>query len=334
MRIVSGIQPSGALHLGNYVGVLEQLLTLTRGPDRPFCFVADLHALTTVHDGTRLATRTRELALELVALGFGPDRCALFVQSAVPELTRLAWVLATVTPMPLLARGHAYKEKVAQGVAASVGLFTYPVLMAADVLAYDADLVPVGPDQLQHLELARDMATKLNLALAPRWDPAGPDAARTGLVHLPSALVHETTPLVPGTDGRKMSKTYGNTLDLFADDRTLERQVMRVVTDSTPVSTPKPSPHALLELLRLLCDADEAREHERTWREGGVGYGAYKRRVLERLHARFDEARRRRAELERDPAFVERVLAVGLAEARAVAAEVWGRVARAIGVAP
>jgi tryptophanyl-tRNA synthetase len=332
MRIVSGIQPSGPVHLGNYLGALRQLLELASGPDRPFCFIADLHALTTVHDGARLAARTREMAVELLALGFGADRCVLFVQSAVAELTRLAWALATVTPMPLLARGHAYKEKVDQGLTASVGLFTYPVLMAADVLAYDADLVPVGPDQLQHLELARDMATKMNLAFDPGWDPASADAARSGLVHLPAALVRENTALVPGTDGRKMSKSYGNTLDLFADDRTLERQVMHIVTDSTPVAAPKPEPHPLLELVTVLCEPDEGREHTRTWRQGGVGYGAYKRRLLERLHERFDEARRRRAALERDPALVDRVLAAGLAEARGVAAQVWARVARALGV--
>ena len=322
MRVVSGIQPSGRLHLGNYYGAIRQFLALQGEVDEALYFVADLHALTTVHDGALLAQRSLDAAADMLALGLDPARAVLFQQSRIPEVSKLAWVLATVTPVGLLERGHAFKDKVERGFAPSAGLLTYPVLMAADILLYGADRVPVGEDQVQHLEMARDLCQKLNLAYGAE------------LLRRPEALVIAGAGVVPGIDGRKMSKSYGNTIDLFADDGTLERQVMSVKTDSTPVSAPKPERAALLALLALVCEPAERDEHTRTWRAGGVGYAAYKQRLLARLHELFDDARRRRAELMAERGEIERVLAAGSEKARAIGLSTWQRVAAAVGIQP
>jgi tryptophanyl-tRNA synthetase len=321
MRVVSGIQPSGRLHLGNYFGAVAQFLRFQAEADEALYFVADLHALTTVHDGRLLARQTRDIAADLLSLGLDPERSGLFVQSAIAEVTKLAWLLATITPVGLLRRGHSYKDKVEQGLPASVGLFTYPVLMAADILLYGADAVPVGQDQAQHLEFARDIATKFNATFVPGFDP---------ILKPPRPIVLEASAVVPGVDGRKMSKSYGNTIDLFVDEATVRRQVMAIKTDSTPVDAPKPEPAPLLSLLTLLCGEDEGREHQRSWRAGGVGYASYKRRLLERYHELFGGARQRRRELGGDE--VERALALGRERARACAAPLWREVVRAAGI--
>jgi tryptophanyl-tRNA synthetase len=320
MRVVSGIQPSGPTHLGNYLGAIEQFLDLQTAAAEALYFIADLHALTTVHDGQRLHAASLSLAADLVALGLDPERVALFRQSDIPEVPALAWLLATVTPVGLLERGHAYKDKLARGLSGSAGLLTYPVLMAADILLYDADAVPVGADQQQHLEIAREIGTKLNRKLGAL------------LVKPPRALVKPAVAIVPGLDGTKMSKSYGNTLDLFADEAELRRRIMGIQTDSTPVEAPKPLGSPLLALLELLSSPEEAEEHRRSWSAGGVGYAAYKHRLADRLVERFSAARAQRRRLSERPELLESSLRRGAERARAIAREVWGRVSTAAGI--
>jgi len=337
MRVLSGVQPSGKVHLGNYFGALAQFIAFQDSADEALYFIADYHALTTVRDGAALRQGSLDVALDYLALGLDPAKAMLFRQSDIPEIPALAWLLSTVTPMGLLERGHSYKDKVARGISADAGLFTYPVLMAADILLYGADVVPVGRDQKQHLEFARDIATKFNVAFQPGYDPQDPTGAASGvpgILKLPDPHTLEATAVVPGLDGQKMSKSYGNTIELFTPDKALKKRFMSIQTDSTPVEAPKPAPpHTLLSFLELLCEADEFSEHQRSWAEGGMGYGHYKLRLVERFHELFGEARARRAELERDPDFVIDVLREGAAKARAIAAPIWEAVVEATGVA-
>jgi len=335
MRVVSGVQPSGRLHLGNWFGALRQFVELQERAEC-FFFLADLHALTSAPDAARLRDNVRALALDFLALGLDPARSTLFRQSDVPEVLELYWVLGNLAPVALLERGHGYKDKTARGIPANLGLFAYPVLMAADILLYRADAVPVGRDQKQHLEIARDLAVKFNQTRVPGFDPQDPDGLRggaAGLLRLPEPLIRDESAVVPGTDGRKMSKTYGNTIDLFADEGVLRRSIAGVVTDSTPVAAPKdPSTSTLFALLSLLLDPSEVPALERSFREGGTGYGEYKKRLLDALLSRFSEARRRRAELERDPGRIDRVLVDGANRARAAAGPVMDAVRRACGL--
>ena len=230
MRVLSGVQPSGNLHIGNYLGAIRQFLSLQEDPaNECFYFLADLHAMTTVQDGEELRRNSLTLATDFLALGLDPERSVLYRQSDLPEIAELAWMLSVVTPMGLLQRAHSYKDKVAKGIAASHGLFAYPVLMAADILIVRSDRVPVGKDQKQHLEITRDIATAFN------------EAYREPVLKLPEALILPEVALVPGIDGQKMSKSYGNTLDIFAPEKELRKRVMSVVTDSTPVEAPKPT---------------------------------------------------------------------------------------------
>ncbi len=320
-RILSGIQPSGALHLGNYFGVMRPAVALQERGE-PYYFIADLHALTSVRDPARLREFTRGVALDFLACGLDPARACFFRQSDVPEVTELAWVLSTVAPMPMLQNAHSYKDKVARGLPASVGLFAYPVLMAADILLYDSDLVPVGKDQKQHLEITRDLAAKFN------------ETYGEGTLKLPAPVIAEDTAVVPGTDGQKMSKSYGNTLDLFAEEKALRKKVMALVTDSTPVDEPKPTEGStLLALYRLVAPTPaDAATMEAEFRAGGVGYGEFKKRLFGATWELFAPMRARRAELLADPGHVERVLSEGAARARAVAAGVLGRVRTAVGL--
>ncbi len=322
MRVLSGIQSSGKVHLGNYFGAIAQFIELQNSNNDCLIFIADLHALTTVRDGDKLRELTRDVALDYLALGLDPSRAnvALFRQSDIPEITELFWVLLAVTPMGLLERAVSYKDKIANGISPDAGLFTYPVLMAADILAYDSDEVPVGRDQQQHLEMTRDIATKLNLAF-------GDD-----LVKLPKARIQEATAVVPGVDAQKMSKSYGNTIDLFGDDASTKKRIMGIKTDSTPLEAPKdPNGNAVYALLKLFASPSEMSEIDRTFREGGKGYGHYKQQLAELFFARFGAAREKRRELEKDPALVESVLAEGARRARACAAPVLERVRRAVG---
>jgi tryptophanyl-tRNA synthetase len=336
MRILSGVQPSGKLHLGNYFGAIRQFVELQEKGEGLY-FIADLHALTTVADPKNLRAWTIDVALDFLALGLDPKRSILFCQSDVPYHAELNWILATLTPMALLERGTSYKDKIARDIPANLGLFSYPVLMAADILLYRTDLVPVGKDQKQHLEFARDIATKFNQKYVPGYDPQDPEGSEAGhtpgVLRLPEPFILETTAVVPGTDGQKMSKSYGNTIDLFGEDKPTDKRIMGIVTDSTPVEAPKdPETNTIFKLLELFVTAEQKTEIAESFRRGGTGYGAYKKRLVEEFHAKFDPARKRRAELAKDPAAVEAILADGAARATALAEPVMQAVRKACGL--
>jgi tryptophanyl-tRNA synthetase len=334
MRILSGIQSSGKQHLGNYYGAIRQFVRY-QDEGEALYFIANLHALTTVKDGAAARALTRETAMAFLALGLDPAKACIFRQSDIPEVLELFWILGTVVPQSNLERAHGYKDKVANGIAPDFGLFAYPVLMAADILLYGADGVPVGRDQVQHLEFTRDWATKFNVAYVPGYDPADSTGARTGtpgLLKIPEPLVEAETAVVPGIDGRKMSKSYANTIDLFADDDEVKRRIMSIKTDSTPLEAPKPVESPLYALLRLLLPANEFAAVDQSWREGGRGYGDFKKTLLAGFHATFDGPRARYRQLQAEPGEVERILRDGAARARAYAAPVISRVRQAVGL--
>ena len=280
MRSLSGVQPSGKLHLGNYFGSVRQFLDLQeRG--QSYFFVADLHALTTIRDAETLRRMTFDVALDYLALGLNPDKAAIFRQSDIPEVSELNWILSTVTPMGLLERAHSYKDKIARGISADHGLFAYPVLMAADILIYASELVPVGKDQKQHLEICRDIAVKFNMTYCPQFDT---DTGKGGALTLPEPYIVDEVAIVPGTDGQKMSKSYGNTIDLFDTDKKLKKQVMRIVTDSTALEDAKnPDTCNVFALLKLFCAEDELSTIAEDYRRGGIGYGHFKKLLLSKI---------------------------------------------------
>ena len=334
-RILSGVQPSGRLHLGNFYGAMRQFIQLQNDGEALY-FIANLHALSTVRDAQSLQKHTLEAAFAYLSLGVDPQKAILFRQSDVPEITELFWILGSLVPISHLERAHGYKDKVARGVAANFGLFAYPVLMAADILAFGADLVPVGKDQIQHVEFARDWATRFNMSFVEGYDPQDPLASEPehapGILKLPSARVPDFAAVVPGTDGRKMSKSAGNTIELFATDAEVERQIMGVRTDSTARESPKPIDGALYRLLALLAPPDKFAQLDASWKSGGTVYADYKKALLECFHATFDGARRRREELSRDPAEVERILVDGARRAREIAGPIMAQVRLATGI--
>jgi tryptophanyl-tRNA synthetase len=317
-RILSGVQPSGKLHLGNYFGAIRQHIALQEEGEC-FFFIADLHALTTIQDPAQLREHTRGVALDYLALGLDPERTAFFRQSDIPEVPELTWILATVSGMGLLERAHSYKDKLARGIAASVGLFTYPVLMAADILIYKSNLVPVGQDQVQHIEMTRDMAGYFNQAYRDVFP-------------LPEARL-DKAPVVPGIDGKKMSKSYGNTIDIFAEGKALSSAVMRIVTDSTPVAAPKdPEKDNVFALYRLFATPEETEALAARYRAGGLGYGDAKKLLIEKIDGQFAGARDKRKALAADPAIVAGVLARGAERAGTVARETMREVREATGL--
>jgi tryptophanyl-tRNA synthetase len=329
MRVLSGIKPTGRPHLGNYFGMIRQCVELQHRGDG-FYFIADLHALDSVRDAAVLREHTIGVALDYLACGLEPDRVTLFVQSEVPEVTELMWILGSVTPMGLLNRMHAYKDAVARGRDADFGLFAYPVLMAADILAYDSNLVPVGQDQKQHVELTRDVAIKLNLTYSPGYDAI---TRQGGALVVPEPLILEEVAVVPGLDGRKMSKTYGNTIPLFGTDKEWSKAISRIVTDSRTVEEPKdPATCNVSQILRLFLTPEERAAVDARYRAGGEGYGAFKQLLLAKVHERFDGPRTRRAELEQDLGRVHEILSRGAARARETARPVLDRVRRACGL--
>jgi len=309
---LSGIQPSGQAHLGNYFGAIRQHIASQDEEGQHFYFIADYHALTSTRDPEALRNQVREVAVTYLALGLDPERVTFFRQSDVPEVTELAWLLSTVTGMGLLERAHSYKDKLAHGVKPAVGLFTYPILMAADVLAYDSTIVPVGKDQVQHLEMTQDMAGHFNHAYG-----AGGEVFVRPEARLPSS---DKMARVPGLDGEKMSKTYGNGLWIFEEGKALKKAVGRIVTDSRPPEEPKdPSGILLFDFLSLFLDPTELSEWERRLRAGGEGapgYGHLKVRLVEAIDEHFGPARERRRDMLNDPAEVDRVLAQGGQTAR------------------
>ena len=335
MRILSGVQSSGRLHIGNYYGALRQFIELQQEGEALY-FLADLHSLTTVKDPALLRELTRDAALAYLSLGLDPKRAILFRQSDIPEVIELYWILGNVAPVSHLERAHSYKDKVARGIGANFGLFAYPVLMAADILLYESDVVPVGKDQVQHIEFARDWATKFNIAYVPGYDAADPLGEKTGapgILKLPEAKLAADAAVVPGIDGQKMSKSYGNAIEIFGDLKTIEKRMMGIKTDSTDVESPKPTEDsALYQLLKVMAPPGEFAEIDRSWRAGGQGYGHYKKKLVELYHATFDGPRARREQRLADPGEVERILKDGADRARAIAVPVLDRVRRAVGL--
>lgn len=319
MRVLSGIQPTGRFHFGNYFGAIQQYIDL-QDEEYSYYFIANLHALTTIRDADLLRQHTLDAALDLLALGLDPERAILFVQSHVPEVSELSWILLTGTPMGLLERCVSYKDKVQRGLAAQAGLFTYPVLMAADILAYDADVVPVGQDQLQHIEVCRDLAASFNHQFGETFV-------------LPKGKILDSSAKVPGTDGEKMSKSYDNTLELFEPAKALRKKIMRIQTDSRPMEEPKePEGDHLFQLYSLFATEAEKSEMEATYRRGGFGYGDVKKALADVADRFLEEPRARREELAANPARVYEILADGASAARKKAGEVLLRAQKACGV--
>jgi tryptophanyl-tRNA synthetase len=320
MRVLSGIQPTGRFHWGNYFGAIRQYIDLQH-EDAAYFFVADLHALNTVRDPAALRGWTLDAAIDLLALGLDPQRAVLFVQSDVPPVTELCWILMTGAPMGLLERGHAYKDKKAKGLPADAGLFAYPVLMAADILAYDSDTVPVGEDQVQHIEFCRDFAASFNHHFGQVFT-------------MPKAKLLDASKKVPGIDGEKMSKSYNNTLEVFDDPKAQRKKIMRIVTDSRPMEAPKePQSDHLFQLYSLVATDPEREAMAAMYRRGGFGYGEVKKAVADAAERFFAEPRARRAELAADPNKIREILADGAARARSKAEEVLRRVKQACGLA-
>jgi tryptophanyl-tRNA synthetase len=318
VRSLSGIQPSGAIHIGNYFGAVKQYIALQERHEG-YYFIANYHALTTIRDAETMRGNCLALAMDFLALGLDPKRSVLFLQSDVPEVFELTWILSTVTPMGLLERCHAYKEKVAEGLPSDHGLFAYPVLMAADILIYHSDIVPVGNDQKQHVEVTRDIALKLNNTFGE-------------VLKLPEPLILEEVAVVPGLDGRKMSKSYGNTILVFEDPTEVRSKVMRIKTDSTPVEDPKdPEACNVFALYRLFATPEQREAMAQRYRKGGVGYGEVKQQVAGLIAEYFAEARARRAELAKSPDYVRDVLREGGRRARAEARRTLDDVRAAVG---
>ncbi len=320
-RVLSGTQPTGVLHIGNYFGAIRQYISLQEDNQAAY-FIADLHSLNAVRDAEERRALTAGVAMDYLALGVDPEKSMLYRQSDLPEVAELTWVLSTVTPMGLLERCHSYKDKLAAGMKPDHGLFAYPVLMAADILIQRAHVVPVGQDQRQHLEVTRDIAIKFNQTYREVFE-------------LPDAYIVENVAVVPGTDGRKMSKTYDNTIQMFATAKQLKKQVMGVVTDSTPVEDPKdPDTSNLYALYCLFANECEQAEMAQRFRKGGMGYGDAKKALHEKLTGYFGPARERREKLAADPDTVEDVLRDGVARAREVAAGLLDDVRSACGIGP
>ena len=318
-RVLSGIQPSGKLHLGNYFGAMKQHIEDQHNFDS-FLFIANFHALTTIQDADRLRQLTHDVALDYLALGLDAKKACLFRQSDVPEVTELAWILSTVTGMGLLERAHSYKDKIAKGIAPSVGLFIYPVLMAADILIYRSDLVPVGKDQVQHIEMTQDMAGYFNNTYGRE------------VFARPEPKLSEA-PIVPGIDGQKMSKSYGNTIELFEDAKSARKKIMSIKTDSTPVDRPKnPDTCNVFALLKLFATPAEIAEWNDRYRKPGMGYGDAKKRLAELYEERFGPAREKRAALEKNPSYVEDLLEAGARRARSEAEKTMHDVRAACGI--
>ncbi len=319
MKILSGIQPSGQLHIGNYFGMMQTMISRMEDSEL-YVFIVDLHALTSVRTRDRLANGTLEAAADFLALGLDPDKCIFWVQSDVPEVCELTWVLSTIAPMGLLERCHSFKDKVAKGIAASHGLFSYPVLMAADILLYQAEQVPVGKDQKQHLEVARDLAQKFNNEYGDTFV-------------VPEPAISEQTATVPGLDGQKMSKSYGNTIPIFLEGKQLKKKVMAIETDATPVDDPKdPDSCNLYTIMELFAAPARMKEIRNLYVNGGAAYGYLKLELLDLLDNKFGEARRKKAEYLADPEMLRVILGKGAEKAREKAVVTLDRVRDRVGL--
>jgi tryptophanyl-tRNA synthetase len=319
MRVLSGIQPSGDLHIGNYFGMMKPMIEYQESSEL-YCFIVNYHAMTSVLDGRKLASGTLEVALDFLALGLDPERAIFWVQSDVPEVTELTWILNNLTPVGLLLRSHSYKDKIQQGIAPNHGLLSYPVLMAADILLYQGERVPVGKDQQQHLEITRDVAMKFNSTFGETFV-------------IPEAEINPNIPLVVGIDGRKMSKSYNNTMEIFCDEKELKDKIARIVTDATPVDDPKdPDKCNLFITISLFLNQEERDELARRYRQGGLKYSDVKKDLFARMWEYFRPARKKRKELETDLSGVRAVLEAGAEKARAKAAPTIELVREKVGV--
>lgn len=321
MRFLTGLQPSGQLHIGNYFGAIKPAVELQEKGEA-FYFIANYHAMTTMESAAKLRENTINLAIDFLACGLDPQKAVLFSQSAVPEVNELAWILSTVCPMGLLERCHSYKDKIAKGFSPNHALFAYPALMAADILLYNSDAVPVGKDQKQHLEVTRDLAGKIN-------DTFGAD-----IFKLPEAIISEVTAVVPGLDGQKMSKSYGNTLPIFGEEKPLRKLInKKIVTDATPLEDPKPTEGSvILAIYKLFSTAEQYDEMVAAHHRGGVGYGQFKKDVFEAYWEYFRSAREKREWIVANPDYVQQVLTDGATRAREEAANTMTRLREAVGL--
>ena len=313
MRILSGIQPSGALHLGNYFGMMRPAIEL-QDKGEALYFIADYHSMTSLFDASERRKNTLDVALDFLACGLDPKKSLFFKQSDIPEVTELAWLLTTLTPVAMLENAHSYKDKIAKGIAPNHGILAYPVLMASDILIYDSNVVPVGKDQKQHVEITRDIAIKFNNTYGETFV-------------VPTEQIREDTAVVPGTDGDKMSKSYGNTIEIFGDEKALRKKIMGITMDSRTPQEPKPDAdkNLAVQLLKLVAPADVAKDFENRLRAGGLGYGDLKKALFENYWNYFADARKKRAELAANLDHVNKVLADGAAKARSIAQKVLKR---------
>jgi len=319
LRVLSGIQPSGRLHIGNFFGAIRQHLQFQAEHDC-FYFIADYHALTSNPSPDDVAQHTLDVAIDYIALGLDTEKTVFWRQSDVPEVTEFTWLLSCITPMGLLQRCTSFKDKVAQGISPNHGLFAYPVLQAADILIYKADLVPVGADQKQHIEVTRDIAIRFNNAYGK-------------ILTIPTEHIIESVAVVPGVDGRKMSKTYGNTIEIFEPEESVRKKIMRIVTNSTPIEEPKdPDRCNVFALLKLLASSDELVDWENRYRSGGVGYNEAKKRLAELMIDYFKPFRQKRSELENNIDYVKEILAGGAERAKAIAAKTLTDARQAVGL--
>jgi tryptophanyl-tRNA synthetase len=320
MRILSGIQPSGALHLGNYFGMMRPAIEL-QDKGEAFYFIADYHSMTSLFDAEQRRKNTLDVALDFLACGLDPKKSVFFKQSDVPEVTELSWLLTTLTPMAMLENAHSYKDKIAKGIAPLHGLFAYPVLMAADILIYDSNLVPVGKDQKQHVEMTRDIAAKFNR-----------EYGETFVV--PKPQIKEEVAVVPGTDGQKMSKSYGNTIEIFGDEKAIRKKIMGIQMDSRPPQEPKPDAdkNLAIQLLKLVAPAEIGKDFETRLRAGGLGYGDLKKALFENYWNYFAAAREKRAELAANLDYINQVLSDGATKARSLAQTVLQRARKNCGL--
>ncbi len=318
MRVLSGIQPSGDLHLGNYFGMMRPMVEQQESSEL-FAFIANMHAMTSVHDGKQLARGTMEAAVNFLSLGLDPEKTVFWVQSDVPEVMELTWYLSNFTPVGLLERSHSYKDKLTRGIAPNAGLFFYPVLMAADILLYQADRVPVGKDQKQHLEITRDIAIKFNNTYGEVFT-------------VPEAEIDDNVAIIPGTDGQKMSKSYGNSIELFTEKNILKKRVMSIVTDSTPVDEPKnPDTCNVFALYKLFASPEMVRGLAERYRAGGLGYGDVKKELLELIWDFFAPYREKHEELMADLPAVRKILLDGADKARYHAVKTLRKIRKRVG---
>lgn len=319
MRCLSGIKPTGILHIGNYFGAISQYLELQEETEG-FYFIADYHTLNIHPKPGELTSNTYDIFIDYLALGLNPEKSVIFLQSDIPEVTELTFILSNVTPMALLQRAHAYKDKTDKGEAVNHGLFSYPVLMAADILLYDTDIVPVGQDQKQHVEFARDIAIKFNQQYGE-------------ILKLPEPRILETVAVVPGIDGRKMSKSYENTIEMFASEKDLKKQIMSIVTDSTPLEEPKnPDTCNVFALYKLFVDKSALEEMRKNYLSGGYGYGHAKKALLEAVLEYFKPYRQKRDELKNNMDYVAKLLKEGSMKAREYAINKMKQVKKAVGL--